>query len=148
MKLTNKNADEVWNALLDFLNVEDIVIDDCGDLCTVDHDDKYHYLIQLSNGKYVSIDKISLNAYQINGYQNANWGINSELITIDEFAYHLRQKAFDVKYRILMHLLEFLKRGIMIDYNDNPSTSAFFKANSLEEIFIKNELKIKVDLKI
>ena len=140
MKLTKKNADEVWNALLNFLNAEGIVIDDCGDLCAVNHDDDEYYPIQLSNGKYVPIDKISLTSYQ-----NANWRIVGESMTIDEFAYHLRQKAFDVKYRILMHLLEFLKKGIMIDYNDNPSP--YFKVNSIEEIFIKNELKIKVDLK-
>lgn len=138
MKIAKKNADEVWNALLNFLNAEYIAIDDCGDLCAVDHE--YYYPMQSSNGKYVHIDKISSNAYQ-----NANWRIIGESMTIDEFSYHLRQKAFDVKHRILMHLLEFLKKGIMIDYNDNPS--AFFKANSLEEIFIKNELKIKVDLK-
>ena len=142
MKLTKKNADEAWNALLNFLNAEYIAIDDCGDLCVVDHDDddEYCYPIQLSNGKYVPIDKISSTVYQ-----DANWRIDGESMTIDEFAYHLKQKAFDVKYRILMHLIEFLKKGIMIDYNDNPS--AFFKANSLEEIFIKNELKIKVGLK-
>lgn len=141
MKLTKKNADEVWNALLNFLNAEYIVIDDCGDLCAIDHDDDdEYYSIQLSNGKYVPIDKISSNEYK-----NANWRIDGEFMTIDEFAYHLKQKAFDVKYRILMHLLEFLKKGIIIDYNDNPL--AFFKANSLEEIFIKNELKIKADLK-
>lgn len=132
MKLTKKNADEVWNALLNFLNAEYIAIDDCGDLCAVDHDDD-DYCPILFNGKYVPIDKISSNEYK-----NANWRIVGESMTIDEFAYHLRQKAFDVKYRILMHLLEFLKKGIIIDYNDNPS--AFFKANSLEEILIKNEL--------
>lgn len=136
MKVMKKNFNEVWNALLNFLNADDIVIDDCGDLCAVDHDDDEYYCIQLSNRKYVPIDKISSNEYK-----NANWRIDSESMTIDEFAYHLRQKAFDVKYRILMHLLEFLKRGIMIDYDDNPS--AFFKANSLEEILIKNELKVK-----
>ena len=141
MKLTKKNANEVWNALLNFLNTEDIVIDDEGYLCAVDHDDDdYYYPMQLSNGKYVPVDKISSNAYK-----NANWGIAGESMTIDEFAYHLRQNAFDIKHRILMHLLELLKRGIMIDYNDNPS--AVFKANSLEEILIKNELKVKVDLK-
>ena len=139
MKITKKNFNKIWNALLNFLNAEYIAIDDCGDLYAIDHDDEY-YPIQLSNGKYVPIDKISSNEYK-----NANWRIDSESMTIDEFAYHLRQKAFDVKYRILMHLLEFLKRGIMIDYNDNPS--AFFKANSLEEILIKNELKVKADLK-
>lgn len=133
MKITKKNFDEIWNALLNFLNADDIVIDDCGDLCTVDHDDDEYYSIELSNGKYVPIDKISADAYQ-----NANWRIDSESMTIDEFAYHLRQEAFDVKHRILMHLLEFLKGGIIIDYDDNPS--AFFKANSLEEILIKNEL--------
>ena len=133
MKLIKKNVDEVWNALLNFLNAEDIVIDETGDLCAVDHDDDDYYPMQLSNGKYVSIDKISSNEYK-----NANWRIDGESMTIDEFAYHLRQKTFDVKHRILMQLFKFLKKGIMIDYDDNPS--AFFKANSLEEILIKNEL--------
>lgn len=132
MKVMKKNFNEIWNALLNFLNIEDIVIDDCGDLYAVDQDND-DYCPILFNGKYVPIDKISSNKYR-----NANWRIDSESMTIDEFAYHLRQKAFDVKHRILMHLLEFLKRGIMIDYDDNPS--AFFKANSLEEILIKNEL--------
>ena len=135
MKITKKNFNEIWNALLNFLNAEDLVIEETGDLCAVDHDGDELY-IQLYSGKYVHIDKISLNAYQ-----NANWRIEGESMTIDEFAYHLKQKAFNVKHRILMHLLEFLKRGIMIDYNDNPS--AFFKANSLEEIVIKNELKVE-----
>ena len=133
MKIMKKNFNEIWNALLNFLNADDIVIDDCGDLCAVDHDDDEYYCIQLSNRKYVPIDKISSIEYK-----NANWGIAGESMTIDEFAYHLKQKVFDVKHRILMHLLEFLKKGIIIDYNDNPS--AFFKVNSLEEILIKNEL--------
>lgn len=138
MKITKKNFNKIWNALLNFLNAEYIAIDDCGDLCAVDHDDddEYYYPIQLSNGKYVPIDKISSDAYQY-----ANWEIAGESMTIDEFAYHLRQKAFDVKYRILMHLFKFLKKGIIIDYNDK--SSSIFKANSLEEILIKNELKVK-----
>ena len=141
MKLTKNNADEVWNALLNFLNAEDIVIDDNGDLCTVDHgDDEYCYSIQLSDGRYVPVDNISLDAYE-----NANWGIVGESMTIDEFAYHLKQNAFDVKNRILMQLLKFLKKGIIINYDNNPS--AFFKANSLEEIFISNDIKVKADLK-
>lgn len=110
MKLTKKNADEVWNALLNFLNAEDIAIDDCGDLCAVDHDDddEYCYPIQLSNRKYVSVDKMSLDAYK-----NASWTISDESMTIDEFAYHLKQKASDVKHRILMRIcLNFLKREL------------------------------------
>lgn len=136
MKLTKKNTNDVWNALLNFLNIEDILIDECGDLGTVDHVDDDECYIQLSDGRYASIDKISSDAYQ-----NANWTIDSGSMTIDDFAYHLKQNAFDVKNRILMHLLKFLKKGIIITYHDD--TSAFFKANSLEEIFIKNELKVK-----
>ena len=80
MKLIKKNVDEVWNALLNFLNAEDIVIDETGDLCAVDHDDDDYYPMQLSNGKYVSIDKISSNEYK-----NANWRIDGESMTIDEW---------------------------------------------------------------
>jgi hypothetical protein len=139
MKLTKKIVNEVWNAVLKFLNVDDIVIDDTGDLCATEHDSDGEYCHSLylsiasSTSSYISVDNESANAYK-----NANWSIDNSM-TIDEFAYHLKQKSSDVKYRILVHLLKLLKRGFYID----NCLYQKYKASSLEEIMIKNDLKVR-----
>ena len=133
MKLTKKNLPEVWKAVCKFLHVKnDVYVEQYGIVSVCSSKFKTGYLWPLHNmdGSFVTLNNKVWKMY----CDDNSWIIN-KMMLIDDFAYHVKQDVYDVKANVLKTIIQSLKTGIEI-------RRAIFKASSLEEIMIKNDMEV------
>ena len=136
MTLTQSNASKLYDGLCALLGIDSLFTDYNGILHTNDKDDDDEFLI------YSLPNLIAVELYGSKIWKEYNdqlaWGINS-LISIDDFAYHMRCDSAKLKYQVLKLILN-------SSDVDNKSI-ALTTGNKNYIINDLEELKIKADLR-
>ena len=137
MTLTQRNASKLYDGLCALLGIDSLFIDHNGILHTNvgDKDDDDILVYSLPNPIVVEL-------YGSKIWKEYNdqftWGING-LISIDDFAYHMRCDPAKIKYQVLKLMLK-------LSNVDNKSitlttNSKNYIINNLEELKIKADLR-------
>ena len=133
MKLSKKNLPEVWKTVCKFLHIKtDVYVEQYGIVSVCSSNSKTGYLSSLHNidGSFVALNGKLWKLY----CDDNSWRIDKPML-IDDFAYHMKQNVYDVKTNVLKTIIQSLKTGIEL-------RSAIFKASSLEEIMLKNDIEV------
>ena len=138
MKLTRKNASKLYDGLCALLGIDSLFIDYNGILHTSnddDDEDEEHILYSLSSESYIELyDSKIWKEYD----SQFEWSIN-DLISIDNFAYHMRCDPDNVKYQVMKAVLHGFNANdgcLMIEVDGKKYT-----INNLEELKVKADLK-------
>lgn len=106
MKLTRKNASKLYDGLCALLGIDSLFIDHNSILHASNDDtdndeDEEHVLYSLPSNYYIELyDSKIWKDYD----SQLEWSIN-DLISIDNFAYHMRCDPDDVKYQVMKAVL-------------------------------------------
>ena len=138
MTLTQRNASKLYDGLCALLGIDSLFIDHNGILHTnVDDEDDGDELFVYSLTKLIVVELYGSKIWKEYNDQ-LTWGINS-LISIDDFAYHMRCDPAKIKYQVLKLMLK-------LSSVDNKSMaltigSKNYIINNLEELKIKADLR-------
>lgn len=138
MKLTQSNASKLYDGLCMLLGIDSLFIDYNGILHLNYTDEEDEYIVLYSSvlpGIFIPVELYGSKIWKEYNNQIA-WSI-SGLISVDDFAYHMRCDPNKVKYQILKIIMQSTSnKGIMIKMDDKN-----YVINSLEELKIKSDLK-------
>ena len=136
MTLTQRNASKLYDGLCALLGIDSLFIDHNGVLHTNVIDDDDELLI------YSLPDLIVVELYYSKIWTEYNsqltWSIN-DMISIDDFAYHMRCDPAKIKYQVLKLMIKL--------FNVNNKSIALITGGKKYTINNLEELKIKADLK-
>ena len=135
MTLTQRNASKLYDGLCALLGIDSLFIDHNGVLHTnvIDDDELLIYSLP---------DLIVVELYYSKIWTEYNsqltWSIN-DMISIDDFAYHMRCDPAKIKYQVLKLMIKL--------FNVNNKSIALITGGKKYTINNLEELKIKADLK-
>ncbi len=140
MKLTRKNASKLYDGLCALLGIDSLFIDHNSVLHASNDDidsdeDEGYILYSLPGDEYIELyDSKIWKDYD----SQFEWSIN-DLISVDNFAYHMRCDPDDVKYQVMKAVLYWFDAddgGLMIEVAGKRYT-----ISNLEELKVKADLK-------